>query len=245
MTLKQAKKTLEELHKTYSNINTVKTKIVSLLSELKQKEQDKGLTKIEKKIQELYRKEVYKLQIDVNNRERPTFDKNNQLEKLREEWKLHIDNRDKLITGLYLFIEPLRSDYADSNYKDGYITVKLIKTNADTEKQIKVPKQLIKLCDDYYHHLPKVNNTFTKTLSRASKKVFKRNLTINDFRKIWTEYGIRTMSIRKQKELAKNMNHSFATHMSEYTPRMVPVYKQDEVNIEEEIEKIKQMAERL
>lgn len=244
MTLKQAKKTLEELHNTYSNINTVKTKVVSLLSELKQKEQEKGLTKIEKKTQELYRKEVYKLQIEVNNRERPAFDKNNQLEKLREEWKMHIDNRDKLITGLYLFIEPLRSDYADSIYKDGYITVKLIKVNMD-EKKIKVPKQLVKLCDDYYNDLPKVNNTFAKTLSRASEKVLKKNLTINDYRKIWTEYGIRTMSIKKQKELAKKMNHSFATHMSEYTPRMVPVYKQDEVNVEEEIEKIKQMVDRL
>lgn len=245
MTLKQAKKTLEELHKTYSNINTVKTKIVSLLSELKQKEQDKGLTKIEKKIQELYRKEVYKLQIDVNNRERPEFNKDNQLEKLRKEWELHVDGRDKLITGLYLYIEPLHSDYANSKYLDGYINLKLIKTNKDTDKKIKVPKQLIKLCDDYYNNLPKVNNTFVQTLRRASKKIFKRNITINDYRKIWTEYGIRTMSMRQQKELAKNMNHSFATHMSEYTPRMVPVYKQDEVNIEEEIEKIKQMAERL
>tara|TARA_R110000868_G_scaffold261216_3_gene519299 strand:+ start:1014 stop:1733 length:720 start_codon:yes stop_codon:yes gene_type:complete len=239
MTLKQAKEKLEEIFNTYDNLNTRMTKISRLLSELKQKEK---LTKIEKKIQLMYRKKLYELKIEYDERERPEFNKDNQLEKLRKDWELHVDGRDKLITGLYLFLEPLHSDYADSKYLDGYISLKLIKTNADVEKKIKVPKQLLKLCDNFYNDLPKVNNTFVQTLRRASQRVFKRNITINDYRKIWTEYGIRTMSIRKQKELAKKMNHSFATHMSEYTPRMVPVYSQ---NVEEELEKIIQMAERL
>lgn len=244
MTLKKAKQIIKDLHDTYSNINTVKTKIVNLLSELKKKEQDTGLNKTEKKIQDLYRKEVYKLQIEVNDRPKPEFDKNNQLEKLREEWNQHVDNRDKLITGLYIWLEPLRSDYADSTYKEGFITLKLIKTNKDIEKKIKVPNQLIELCNNFYDSLPKINNTFVKTLSRASDKIFKRNLTINDFRKIWTEYGLRKLSVSEQKKLAKNMNHSFATHMNNYTPKMEPVYKED-IDIDKELEKITQLAERL
>jgi hypothetical protein len=213
---------------------------------LKKKEQDTSLNKTEKKIQDLYRKEVYRLQIEVNDRPKPEFDKKNQLEKLREEWNQHINNRDKLIIGLYIWLEPLRSDYADSKYENGYISVKLIKTNKDIEKKIKVPNELIELCENFYNSLPKLNNTFVKTLSRASDKIFKRNITINDFRKIWTEFGIRRMTLKQQKELAKNMNHSFATHMGHYTPKMVPVYKgESTVDIDKEIQKITELAERL
>lgn len=241
-TLKEAKEKLNEIFETYDNISTRRVKISRILSELKQKEK---LTTTQKKIQLMYREKLYELTIEYDNRQMPEFDKNNQLEKLRKEWEIYKDGRDKLITGLFLFIEPLRSDYATSKYSNGNINVKLIKTNVnanDEEKTIKVPQELIKLCEDYYDDLPRVNNTFVQTLKRASNKIFKRNITINDYRKIWTEYGIRTMSVTDQKKLAKNMNHSFYTHIQHYTPKMTPVYKQD---LDEELEKIKNMAERL
>ena len=73
--------------------------------------------------------------------------------------------------------------------------------------------------------IAKTHNLFTNTHALASKRIFNKNITINTYRRIWTEFGIRTMTINEQKNLAFLMNHSYNIHTKEYTPLMQVVYK--------------------
>ena len=211
---------LKQVKENHSNLNSQNKKISDYLVMLRNK---KELTSKEIDDQVLLRAELHSIQRKRRAVPKEPFDKKLQLEKLREIWKYHDDSVAKLIVGLYLFIPALRSDYKKSEYQDGTISLRTIKCKP-RDIQIIVPEILIELCENFYDRLPK-HDYFIKYVQRSSTKLFQNDLGINDYRKIWAEFGHRTMTAPDIEELAFNMNHSLAIHNSEYMPNMIIEYK--------------------
>jgi hypothetical protein len=206
--------TIEQLEDKYDNINT-RCKYISIILSLLHQQ-----SPINTSLVHQYNTYLHTLKTLLNNKELPAFDNTLQLEKLQQIWTLSPDTnpKHKLITGLYLFIQPLRSDYAGSYILNNQIHVKLIKVNKGQTRIIDIPTQLLPYIN-IYHTLPSNNNSFVQLLSYASKKIFDKYLSINSYRHIWAEYGKRTLSIENQQILASSMNHSFNIHNSNYLPK--------------------------
>ena len=211
--------TINYLKNKYTNIQTYSKHIALILKDIRNEEP------VNEFLQTLYRNELRRCKEIIENLPKQSFDRELQLEKLRETWlKRNKIDRDALITGLYLFIPSLRSDYAESFIKDNLIYITLSKINKGKIVTREIPNELKSLVH-LYNTLPKTHNLFTNTLALASKRIFNKNITINTYRRIWTEFGIRTMTINEQKNLAFLMNHSYNIHTKEYTPLMQVVYK--------------------
>lgn len=211
--------TVNYLKNKYKNIQTYRKHISFILSEIRNDEF------LNEKLQLMYRNELYRCIKIIEDIPKEPFDESLQLEKLREIWKQrNIIDRHGLIVGLYLFIPALRSDYAESYIKDDVIYITLGKVNKGEIVSRKVPDEL-KSFMHIYKALPTKRDVFANYVGISSKKIFGIKITINVLRRIWTEFGLRTMSISEQRDLAYLMNHSWEMHMKEYTPLMKIVYK--------------------
>lgn len=211
--------TINYLKNKYTNIQTYCKHISLILRDIRNEEP------VNEFLQTVYRNELGRCKMLIEELPKKSFDKELQLEKLRKIWsERNIIDRNALITGLYLFIPALRSDYTESFIKDNFIYITLSKINKGVVVTREIPNELKSLLH-LYNTLPKSHNSFTNTLSLASKRIFNKNITINTYRRIWTEFGIRTMTVQEQKHLAFLMNHSWNIHMKEYTPLMEIVYK--------------------
>lgn len=233
-------KTILELEEKYTNLNTKSKYISMILSEIKKKKElneiklklelkrelneDEGLSKKDLELRRKYRDYLYKLKIQIDNVELPVFEETLKLETLRQKWIEYKGSKKwKLVTGLYLFIEPLRSDYAGSKLNGLQINVKLIKCNKDEERVIDIPVELREYLD-VFDKLPENNNNFVQLLTRASSKIFNKELSVNAYRHIWTEYAKRVLSLDEQRRLSVKMNHSFSVHEKRYLPKQEMQY---------------------
>jgi len=150
------------------------------------------------------------------------------LNNLRKIWKENkILNVDYLITGLYLFIEPKRSDYIYAKVSRDKKFIKIryrVKVNVDSKyPDIPVPDELKDLLP-YFELLPSYDNddtdedikrkshTFVVRLGRASKKIFGEAYSTMKYRTIWVSHIKNTDNdLDTRLELAKKMNHSLTT----------------------------------
>ena len=211
--------TIEYLKKKYPNIQTYCNYISSILVNIRNE------VPVNEPLQLLYRTELKRCKQIIEDLPKDSFDISLQLEKLRDIWyKRNIIDRHGLIIGLYLFLPALRSDYAESFIKDNLINITLSKINKGSVITREIPPELTPFLH-LYKNLPSRHNTFTNAVAIASRIIFDRTITINVFRRIWTEFGLRTMTVSEQRNLAYNMNHSFEIHNRQYTPQMQIVYK--------------------
>jgi len=218
--------TIKKLEKKYDNLNTLSSNVSGILSILNKRENENGkLTKKEITIQKKYRDYIHETRKKLDNKEPEPFNNDMKLEKLREVWEKYDKNRKyKLITGLYLYIEPLRSDYAGATLlEDNKIRVRLMKVNIGEYNTINIPEILHEYLD-CFDLLPVKNSAFINILRTASENIFGEQYSINTYRHIWAEYGKRMMSISEQIELAKKMNHSMTIHEARYLPKQEIVY---------------------
>ena len=223
MDLSDYKNNIKIFYDKYNNLNTIKTKITVLLTELKNKGEE-NFSEKELKARNKYRSEVYIINSKLLDIPKKPFDTNFQLEKLRKTWnESNVNGYYKLITGLYIWIPSIRSDYTNSVIEDSKIKIKLIKVNKGNEKYIHIPYEL-KPYIKYWDQLPTTNNSFVQALIRISKEVFFLKLSINIYRKIWTEFGERTMKPSAIIKLSEDMNHSYQIHTTIYMPKMNIVY---------------------
>lgn len=210
------------LQNKYSNIYTYTKHISFILTQIKNE------IPLNIDLQTLYRLELTRTKTIIQDLPKKPFDHSIQLEHLRHIWiQRNIIDRHSLIIGLYLFLPALRSDYAKAFIQDNIIHIPLIKVNTDKVITHNIPQELL----PYIHlfpTLPKLHKTFANTVALSSKIIFNKTITINMFRRIWTEFGLRTMTVSQQRQLAQNMNHSFQMHNTCYTPLMQPVYKNTE-----------------
>lgn len=144
-----------------------------------------------------------------------------KLETLRETWTSFKpeninDYEYKLITGLYIWIPALRSDYAYAKINNNIISFTPLKVNTETRKHIVVPEELFDFIG-YFVFLPKNAEAFKKKLIRASNRIFKQNFGINIYRHAWASFSNRTMTVADISETAKQMNHSYDVHTRIYT----------------------------
>jgi hypothetical protein len=208
--------TVSFLQNKYNNLNTYCNKISEILNIIRTQEN--------RSLQILYRTELARCKSLLLDKPKKPFDSFLQLENLRNIWsQRNIIDRHGLITGLYLFIPALRSDYAGSVIKNNQISLSLVKVNKGSIITKQVPPELNAYIA-LWSTLPTSHKTFANLLSTSSKVVFDRSISINVFRRVWTEFGLRTMTISEQKQLATDMNHSFEIHNTTYTPLMQPVY---------------------
>lgn len=203
----------------YTNIQTYAKYISFILTDIKNE------NPINTELQQLYRNELSRCKVLIEDLPKDSFDESLQIEKLRDIWmKRNIIDRHGLIIGLYLWIPALRSDYAGSFIKDNFIHISLIKVNTDMIVTRAIPDILLPFIP-FFKLLPTRHNSFTNAVAIASKIIFNKNITINTYRRIWAEYGLRTMTVSQQRHLAFLMNHSFEIHNKLYTPQMQIVYK--------------------
>ena len=218
--------TIKKLERKYDNLNTLSFNVSGILSILNKRENENGkLTKKEITIQKKYREYIHEARKKLDNKELEPFNNDMKLEKLRERWEEYNMNRKyKLITGLYLFMEPLRSDYAGATLlEDKKIRVRLVKVNIGEYSIIDIPEKLHEYLD-CFDLLPVKNNAFINILRKASENIFGEQYSVNIYRHIWAEYGKRMLSISEQIELAKKMNHSMTIHEARYLPKQEIVY---------------------
>jgi len=215
-----ANKIIKDIKKNYTNNGTICVKITEYLTYIKNL---KVLNETHIKAQTIFRGELFKLKTIMNNTEAEPFDRSLQLEKLRLIWlKSNCDPFDKLLTGLYIWIPALRSDYIKGNcdFTSETIFIKnLIKTNTDQSKTIVVPKELKELIKNL-EKFPSNNTIFSIQLKKASLNIFQKGLTINTYRHIWTEYGYRNYNKDEIEQLAKDMNHTLTIHNKHYLPKI-------------------------
>ena len=135
---------IKAIESKYSNINTIRTKIITELKNYA--DTDTEHEKISDR--KILRDYLFDKKKELNDIPKEPFNKEFQLEKLRERWTSYNQNvMYKLITGLYLFIPALRSDYAGAvvvkNKFNSIIVIKnLVKVNTDKSKTIEIPKIL-------------------------------------------------------------------------------------------------------
>ena len=203
----------------YPNIYTYTNQISNILTNIK------NTIPINTDLQALYRAELHRCKNKISDIPKKPFQVNLQLEKLQNIWySRNIIDRNALIVGLFILMPPLRSDFAQAYIKEDVFHIPLIKVNKGTIITRAIPQQL-KPYLEFFSELPKKYHSFTNAVALASKQIFNQSITINMYRRIWTEYGLRTMTISQQRELAKDMNHSFEIHNTQYTPLMQPVYE--------------------
>jgi len=218
--LTSAKKKIKEIRQEYSNDNTVNSKIVKIVNELKPRE------KTNKKVAaalKVYRKEMFDIKIksDQEQKKQQCSEKEKKayasLEDLRGVWRYLEPGVDKLMTGFYLFYPALRSDWANVDVEgDFFVFDKFIKRSTGGEQgELQKPivdelKPLIR----YLPAMPRNNDSFRKRLNRIFQNSFGKNIGINMLRKIWVCEN-RNLSISEREELARDMNHSlFVSRLS-------------------------------
>jgi hypothetical protein len=214
-----AKKIIDDIKKSYTNLGTISVKITEYLSYLK----NLGvLNENQIDAQRIFREELLKLKKEIDAIPNEPFDKSIQLEKLRKMWKKSdASNNYKLLTGLYIWIPSLRSDYVKGNCEvigENIFIKNLVKVNKDQNRTIKIPKE-IKPYISEFNNFPKDNKIFCIELKKASLVVFKKGLTVNSYRHIWTEYGARKYTKEEIEKLSYDMNHSVAVHKKNYMPK--------------------------
>lgn len=210
---------IKDIKERYSNLNTQKTYITKQLTILKNKGE---LTEEEKEEQKLGRIAIENIKSKLIDKPKEPFIKKWQLEKLRAKWRKYDDSdKYKLIVGLYLYIPALRSDYINAKIENGFIVIpKMIKVQTIWPDgiKIKIPKELLPLIGSF-ELLSKNSHAFTQSLQTASKAIFNETFSIDFYRRCYTEWGLRKLTSTQNKQLAKDMNHSYEIHMSTYTPK--------------------------
>lgn len=218
---------IKEIKKNYTNLNTISTKITQNLSELKKLG---VLDKKQTKTQKILREQLFKIKLDIaeENKQKP-FDKNLQLENLRNIWlAAKVEDKYKLITGLYIWIPALRTDYINGeiNVAKNQIVIKnFVKINTEDGTIIDIPPELIPIISSFELLNLTSRNTFIQQLRFASNIIFGKKLSIDIFRRSWVEFGARTMKQNEIANLAKKMNHSLAIHNTTYMPKQNIEYK--------------------
>ena len=213
----------KDIKSKYTNKNTICTKITEKLSEFKNLQ---VLNEEQNEQQKYLRKVLWDLKIEPD--EKFPFREELKLEKLRSIWK-NFDTNDKykLITGLYLWIPALRSDFTNADIiNNKQIVIKnFTKVNCDKGAVIDIPIEL-SLLIAYFSLLPKNNSSaFLKLLRKASETIFGEKFGVDIYRRSWVEFGARLYNGKQIKKLAADMNHSLAIHNSMYMPKMEIVYQ--------------------